>query len=107
MYDGKADLPESFRQELLERYLEVASSYISIDRTQFKQDFYGFVLIRILQAMGAYGFRGFYEQKSLFLQSIPYALKNLTYLLDNDLLPSDLPELHLVLRRLTTTLMAL
>lgn len=103
LYDGKADLPESFRQELLERYLEVASSYISIDRTQFKQDFYGFVLIRILQAMGAYGFRGFYEQKSLFLQSIPYALKNLTYLLDNDLLPHDLPELHLVLRRLTTT----
>ncbi len=103
LYDGKADLPESFRQDLLERYLDAAAAYISIDRVAFKQEFYGFVLIRILQAMGAYGFRGFYEQKSLFLQSIPYALKNLSYLLDNDLLPKGMSELQAVLKRLIST----
>jgi RNase adaptor protein for sRNA GlmZ degradation len=49
--------------------------------------------VRILQALGAYGFRGFYERKGHFLQSVPYALKNVRWLLHNVKLPIELPTL--------------
>jgi len=51
------------------------------------------VYVRIMQAMGAYGFRGFYERKAHFLQSVPYALKNVRWLLHNVTLPVPLPTL--------------
>ena len=50
-----------------------------------------------MQAMGAYGFRGFYEKKEHFLKSIPFALENLKYLLENNNIPVELPELLNVL----------
>lgn len=99
LYDAKADLPGSLRQELLDYYLEKASAYVQ-DKTEFKQYFYGYVLIRIMQALGAYGFRGFYEQKAHFLQSIPYALQNLEKLLRDFSLPVELPALYGVWERL-------
>jgi RNase adaptor protein for sRNA GlmZ degradation len=46
-----------------------------------------------MQALGAYGFRGFYERKAHFLQSVPYALKNIRWLLHNAKLPIELPTL--------------
>ena len=55
--------------------------------------YYAYVYIRIMQALGAYGFRGFYERKTHFLQSVPYALKNLRWLLHNVELPIQLPTL--------------
>ena len=62
--------------------------------------YHGFVYIRILQALGAYGLRGFYERKAHFLQSIPYAVRNLEFLLRTVELPVELPELTAVFRRL-------
>ena len=59
----------------------------------FLHYFYAYVYVRILQALGAYGFRGFYERKAHFLQSVPYALKNLRWLLHNVKLPIALPTL--------------
>jgi RNase adaptor protein for sRNA GlmZ degradation len=59
----------------------------------FLQYYYGFVYVRIMQALGAYGFRGFYERKAHFLLSVPYALKNLRWLLHNVTLPIALPTL--------------
>jgi len=53
-----------------------------------------------MQAMGAYGFRGFYEKKEHFLKSIPFALKNLGYILENTQLPVELPELVNILNQL-------
>ena len=87
LYDGKADIPESIRTQLYDYYIAELKKYMKVDEEKFSGYFKGFVLIRIMQAMGAYGFRGFYEKKEHFLKSIPYALKNLEVLLAG--LPRD------------------
>ena len=93
LYDGKADLPPDLRLSLLDYYLECLSGYIALDREAFMEHYYAYVYVRILQALGAYGFRGFYERKVHFLQSVPYALKNLRWLATNARLPVALPAL--------------
>jgi aminoglycoside/choline kinase family phosphotransferase len=93
LYDAKADLPPELRQELLDLYMERVGALIQFNRDQFLHYFYAYVYVRILQALGAYGFRGFYERKAHFLQSVPYALKNLRWLLHNVKLPIALPTL--------------
>ncbi|HUK43475.1 MAG TPA: RNase adapter RapZ [Candidatus Bathyarchaeia archaeon] len=93
LFDGKADLPPALRQQLLEEYLHELSRYTKVDRDGFMRHYYGYVYLRIMQALGAYGLRGFYERKSHFLQSIPYALKNLRWLQENVELPIALPAL--------------
>jgi len=93
LYDAKADLPPELRQELLDLYIEKVSGFVDVGREAFLHHYYGYVYVRILQALGAYGFRGFYERKAHFLQSVPYALKNLRWLLHNTTLPIALPTL--------------
>ena len=93
LYDAKADLPPELRQQLLDHYLDRLSSFIPLDRDDFLHYFYAYVYVRIMQALGAYGFRGFYERKPHFLQSVPYALKNLRWLLHHAHLPIELPTL--------------
>src|SRR5258708_1860667 len=77
LYDAKADLPAELRQHLLDHYLRSLAGFIKLERDEFMRHYYGFVYIRIMQALGAYGFRGFYERKEHFLQRVPSALKNL------------------------------
>ncbi len=93
LYDAKADLPPDLRQQLLDLYIDRLGDFAKIDREEFLRYFYAYVYVRILQALGAYGFRGFYERKAHFLQSVPYALKNLRWLLHNVKLPIALPAL--------------
>jgi aminoglycoside/choline kinase family phosphotransferase len=93
LYDAKADLPPSLRDELLSHYLNCASELIPLDRDAFMRYYYAYVFVRVMQALGAYGFRGFYERKAHFLQSVPFALKNIRWLLDNVQLPVELPTL--------------
>jgi len=93
LFDAKADLPPDLRQHLLDAYLEALSKHVKLDREAFLHYYYAFVYVRILQALGAYGFRGFYERKAHFLQSVPYALKNIRWLLHNAKLPIELPTL--------------
>ncbi|MCD6354436.1 MAG: phosphotransferase [Prolixibacteraceae bacterium] len=100
LYDGKADIPESVRTQLFNFYLNELKKYLPVNEAEFSASFKGFVLIRIMQAMGAYGFRGFYEKKEHFLKSIPFALKNLEYLLKDLNLPVKIPELLNVLEHL-------
>lgn len=101
LYDGKADIPDSVRQQLFDFYVTELKKYIPVNNEGFEAYYKGFVLIRIMQAMGAYGFRGFYEKKEHFLKSIPFALKNLEHLLEDVKLPVKLPELFNVLHQLT------
>ncbi|HKK09026.1 MAG TPA: RNase adapter RapZ, partial [Gemmatimonadota bacterium] len=99
LYDAKADLPDRVREDLLERYLDAREALEPVDRAAFRASLPAFVLVRLLQAMGAYGYRGFFEGKSHFLQSVPYAARNVAGLLDRGL-PVELPELEGVLRRI-------
>jgi hypothetical protein len=93
LYDAKADLPPDLRQQLLDHYLDSLAGFLDLDRSAFMQHYYAYVYVRIMQALGAYGFRGFYERKEHFLQSVPYALKNIRWLLHNVELPIALPTL--------------
>jgi len=93
LYDAKADLPPELRQQLLDLYIEKLCGFIEVGRETFLHHYNAYVYVRILQALGAYGFRGFYERKAHFLQSVPYALKNLRWLLHNVKLPIALPTL--------------
>jgi aminoglycoside/choline kinase family phosphotransferase len=93
LFDAKADLPPELRQQLLDEYLDRLAGYIAVDREAFLHHYHAYVYVRILQALGAYGFRGYYERKVHFLQSVPFALKNLRWLLHNVTLPIELPTL--------------
>jgi len=93
LFDAKADLPPELRQQLLDHYLATLAGFIPLEREAFMQHYYAYVYVRIMQALGAYGFRGFYERKTHFLQSVPYALRNLRWLLHHVQLPIALPTL--------------
>jgi len=103
LYDGKADLPPGLRQQLLDHYLNGLAGFIDLKRDAFMEHYYAFVYVRILQALGAYGFRGFYERKAHFLQSVPYALKNLRWLAENIKLSITLPALLDALERASSS----
>jgi aminoglycoside/choline kinase family phosphotransferase len=99
LYDAKADMPEDMRDVLLGNYLDALGEHLEFDRAQFIQLYRGYVLVRIMQAMGAYGYRGFFERKPRFLQSVPFAARNIRRLLENGL-PVDVPELESVFERI-------
>lgn len=85
------------RAELLNHYLTELQRKIKIKRKNFLKHYYNYALIRLLQTFGAYGFRGFFENKSYFLKSIPFALNNLNWLIEKKLIPAKLKELKKVL----------
>ncbi|HET7259229.1 MAG TPA: RNase adapter RapZ [Candidatus Acidoferrum sp.] len=93
LFDAKADLPPDLREHLLYDYLRAVANFIPVDREAFLGYFYPYVYVRIMQALGAYGYRGFFERRAHFLQSVPYALKNIRWLLHNVTLPIELPTL--------------
>jgi aminoglycoside/choline kinase family phosphotransferase len=97
LYDAKADIPETARARLLEGYLDAFTRLAGTPRERFLATYRGHVLIRIVQAMGAYGYRGFFERKVRFLESVPFAARNVAGLLAAGL-PVELPELEAVFR---------
>jgi RNase adaptor protein for sRNA GlmZ degradation len=70
-----------------------------VDRESFESSYRGYVVVRVLQALGAYGYRGFFERKPRFLRSVPYAARNLEGILERGL-PAGLLELSNVLGRI-------
>ena len=96
LYEGKAALPEATRKHLLAHYLAEADRIVQIDRDAFLAHFRGFVVLRILQGLGAYGYLGLYGRKPQFLARIPHAIREIEYLLDDDFVPIGLPELRRV-----------
>jgi aminoglycoside/choline kinase family phosphotransferase len=100
LFEAKTSLNADVRQELLGHYISALSKHLKFDQQAFLDLYYGYVYIRLMQAMGAYGFRGLYEKKKLFMQSIPKAIMHLAWLRNNIKLPVPLPELEKVLDNL-------
>ena len=81
LWQAKANLPDSLRGEVLEDYINALRKYTPVDKEYFYAQLRHFVLFRTLQVLGAYGFRGYFEKKPHFIQSVPFAIANLRSLL--------------------------
>ena len=103
LFQAKAQLPEYVKEELLEHYIEQVKSYIPVDKDEFINQFNYYALIRILQTLGAYGFRGLIEKKSHFIESIPFALQNIRIMLENKNVFKNYAELYNVLSQIAAT----
>ena len=98
LWQAKANIPQSLREELIEAYLdELAVTGYGLRVTEWKAALPHFVLFRTLQVLGAYGYRGYFERKPHFLESIPMALKNLHELFEtNPDLQNQYPYLYAI-----------
>jgi len=99
LWQAKAKYSDELREELLQDYLESLKKLIPVDEVDFREQLKHFVLFRTLQVLGAYGFRGYFEKKPHFLQSIPFALENLRVILRDKI--SGYPYLLDILKQMT------
>jgi hypothetical protein len=104
LWQAKAELSDEWKNSLLHYYMECVGDILQkpVDANRFEGQYNGYVLIRLLQVLGAYGFRGLFERKAHFLTSIPLALSNLQWFLKNSSVGIVLPEFERLLA-LTTT----
>ncbi len=103
LWQAKANLSDEWKNELLEYYIECVEKELGekIERQRFTNQYNGHVLIRLLQVLGAYGFRGLFERKAHFLTSIPLALRNLKWFLQNKKVAISTPEFERILNIVT------
>ena len=99
LWQARANLPDAWKNNLLEDYMNAFAALINapLDRSIFRSQYNGYVLIRLLQVLGAYGFRGLFERKAQFLTSIPLALRNLRDFFQNQSMGIVVPEFKKVL----------
>lgn len=88
LYSAKSDLPNPIRRELLQHYVNLHGD------SNFMTYYWPYVVMRIMQTLGAYGYRGLYEKKPYFMQSIPLAVANLRAIIEDGHLPDGMPELQ-------------
>jgi aminoglycoside/choline kinase family phosphotransferase len=102
LWQAKADLSDEWKNGLLEYYMDCVDELLPkpVDRTRFVSQYNGYVLIRLLQVLGAYGLRGLFERKAHFLTSIPLALRNLRWFLANKQVGISVPEFEAQLQRI-------
>jgi len=97
LWQARARYPESLREDLLQTYLEALRAYGPVDEAHFRSRLRLFILFRMLQVLGCYGYRGLWEGKKPFIDSIPPALE-----IVKSLLPfADYPYLSEVLASLS------
>jgi aminoglycoside/choline kinase family phosphotransferase len=101
LYQVKARLPNPVRERLIEEYLEELSTLEEVDTDLFMKYFYPFVYLRMMQVMGAYGFRGLFEKRPHFADSLEPAIAALARLINVHPLEPELTELKSALRKLT------
>lgn len=104
LWQAKAHLNDDWKHDLFKYYRDCVAELLPtpIDAYRFESQYNGFVLIRLLQVLGAYGFRGLFERKAHFLTSIPMALENLRSFIQHYRIGIDVPELEKVLNAITT-----
>ena len=100
LYQVKAQIPNDVRKKLLDFYKEKLSVFINVESINFDKYYKTFVLLRLLQVLGAYGFRGLIQKKQHFIESIPFALKEVVVLKDKLDFPFETKELSLVLEQM-------
>lgn len=93
LFQARVVMPAETRELLIDYYISQAEKVDPKSVKNFRQHFYKFALIRILQTLGAYGFRGLHERKQHFIRSIPLAINNIKWLIDNHKIPDDLDEM--------------
>jgi len=98
LWQAKARYPNELREELLGEYIQALRKYTDVNEAAFRNRLRQFILFRTLQVLGAYGFRGYFEKKPYFIQSVPYALENLRELLHEDY--PEYPYLCTILKQL-------
>ncbi|CAN5263305.1 RNase adapter RapZ [soil metagenome] len=100
LWQAKANLPEEWKENLLHYYINCLEELLHSkpNHDLFIRQYNGYVLIRLLQVLGAYGFRGIFERKAHFLTSIPLALQNLKWYLSNKEVGIKLPEFERLLQ---------
>lgn len=81
LWQARAKYPRELREHLLGVYIRALSEYLPVEETHFRERLRLFVLFRLLQALGCYGFRGLWEGKPAFRDSIPLAIESLRELL--------------------------
>ena len=99
LYQVKAQMPQAVRDELVLYYKKELSHFIDPETVQFDTYQPYFVYLRLMQVLGAYGFRGLIQKKSHFIESIPYALREIEALSKSRPLV-DYPELQSVISQL-------
>lgn len=99
LWQARANLPDEWKYNLLEDYIDAFENRVEqpVNRQVFQSQYNGYVLIRLLQVLGAYGFRGLFERKAQFLTSIPLALRNLRDFFRHQSLGIAVPEFRKVL----------
>ena len=99
IWQARANLPDDWKDRLLHDYMNSFESVIGkpLDRAIFESQYNGYVLIRLLQVLGAYGFRGLFERKAQFLTSIPLALRNLKWFIEHNSIGISVPEFRRVI----------
>jgi aminoglycoside/choline kinase family phosphotransferase len=99
IWQARANLPDDWKHNLLEDYMDYFEHITEkpMDKAVFRSQYNGYVLIRLLQVLGAYGFRGLFERKAQFLTSIPQALQNLKWFIENQSIGISVPEFRRVL----------
>lgn len=81
VWQAKANYSEELKVRLIKVYIEELKKYKDVSTNEFFKKLRLFVLFRTMQVLGAYGFRGYFEKKPHFLQSVPFAIDNLRKLI--------------------------
>lgn len=81
VWHSRASYSSSLKEKMTDSYLEALTPYASVSREHFDSRLRLFVLFRMLQVLGAYGFRGWTEHKARFMVTIPAAISSLKDLL--------------------------
>ena len=104
LWQAKANLSEEWKVSLLDFYINEVETILgkSLDKSAFIHEYNGYSLIRLLQVLGAYGFRGLFERKTHFISSIPLALKNIQFFIANKEIGIQLPILDDVLLQISS-----
>lgn len=100
LWQAKANFPSELRNELIQTYITSLKKFQDVNASDFNENLRHYILFRTLQVLGAYGFRGYFEKKPHFIQSVPFALNNLRELLEDGF--KEYPYLDSILRKMVS-----